>query len=154
MTIHIWTDHPIEEIWNQLRALSSSENVYGLLTGRKSSNRTTKLPEADATRAVAREIAALIRQADEYFRSSLSVSMNTRPLLQYYGVQCLTKVILLTAENPSGSFRYHGLTSDGSKARPSDIAAWLTAYRETPEAWRLESEFSVVKGGIFRDLMI
>ena len=111
--MHIWTDTPLDEIWNQLRYLSSPPNVRNVLSGRVESGRDCPWPESDALDKQANEIASCIRQADEYFQASRAVGMETRPLLQFYGAESLAKAVILASDNALSliDLRFHGLST-------------------------------------------
>ena len=145
--MHIWTDNPLREIWNQLRYLKSPVNVENLLTGRIRSSRSESWPPTEALKQHAYEISCSIKQADEYFHASQEVGLATKPLLQFYGAQALAKAAIL-ANDPKinlGLLKYHGLQS-----RPS--TAELRNYSDKPDAWKIETEFAVTNDGVFLHL--
>jgi len=83
--MHVWSDSVSAAIWSRLRYLSSPANVRGLLSGTVQSKRTVVQP----TGTQCDQVAAAVRQADEYFFAAQQVSMATKPLLLYYGSLCL-----------------------------------------------------------------
>jgi hypothetical protein len=150
--MHIWTDRPITEIWHQLRYLASPANLQHVLTGEITSARTENLtPEAAAPRA--RQIASCLKQADEYFHAAQAVGLATRPLLQFYGAQALSKAVILAndASLDLTQLKYHGLTTRPNKA-PEPDRTELQAYSENPSDWILEREFAIAHGGVFPHL--
>ena len=151
--MHIWTETPMEEIWNQLRYFASSINVYNLLTGKIKSNRKFVWSESEHLMHHSREISSCIRQADEYFRASRSVGLATKPLLQFYGAQALTKAVILANDNSLGlqKLRYHGLSTRPSTA-DSALQDALRTYNEDPSQWQFENEYAVTNNGVFLHL--
>lgn len=150
--MHIWTSSPNEEIWRQLRYLTSVANVESLLSGTTSSRRSTRWTSADASRA-AHEIAACVRQADEYFRAAGCVGLPTKPLLLFYGAQSLAKAAILANDSTLElrSLNYHGLNTRPSTAAEPDRVS-LQGYVDTPPSWTLEDEFAVSHDGVFPHL--
>jgi hypothetical protein len=150
--MHIWTSSPNDEIWRQLRYLTSVANARSLLTGNSSSGRKAPWPSSDASRA-APEISACVRQADEYFRAARDVGLSTKPLLLFYGAQSLAKAAIL-ASDPISELRllnYHGLNTRPSTASDVDRVT-LQSYIDNPSSWTLENEFAVSHAGVFPHL--
>ena len=106
-----WTDTPIVEMWRHLRYLRSPANVVNVLTGKLASHRNPQWAESDEIRERAYEIAACVRQADEYFAAAEAVGSATRPLLLFYGVESLAKAIIVAKLDDVrlANLKYHGL---------------------------------------------
>jgi hypothetical protein len=150
--MHIWTETPLDAIWQQLRYFKSVANGVRLLTCQSKSGRDTPWKERDAERA-ASEISACVSQADEYFHASQVVGLATKPLLQFYGAHSLAKAVVL-ANDPNvclSDLRYHGLNSRSSTAQESE-RTHLQSYVDNSVAWTLEEEFAVTHEGVFRYL--
>ncbi len=146
--MHIWTETPLAEIWRQLRYLRSPMNVQGILSGVTRTERDVTWPESEELRWRAYEIAACVRQADEYYSAAETVGLATEPLLQYYGAQALAKAAILASSDTVRlqDIRYHGLAT-----RPSNDE--LRRYVDEPAGWTVESEFAVTKAdGVFPTL--
>jgi hypothetical protein len=145
--MHIWTDTPLEEIWNQLRYLTSQANVLNLLTGNIASGRKTAWPLSQQLENQANEIVSCIRQADEYFQASRAVGLATKPLLLFYGGQVLAKAAILANDSSISlaDIKYHGLST-----RPNTPS--LENNRSSPQTWRLELEYAIVNSGVFFEL--
>ena len=149
--MHIWTESPITEIWNQLRYLAYPANASSLLSGRIASKRELLWSESDELRKRAQKVAACIRQADEYFTASDGVGLATRPLLQFYGTQSLAKALIVANNRDAdlAQFKHHGLSTkpnSGDAKEKSD----LQKYDSDPSRWCLDGEFAVTqKHGVF-----
>jgi hypothetical protein len=152
--MHIWTETPVTEIWQQLRYFRPAMNVRNLLTGRTTSRRSVRWSDGeDATRR-AHEIASCIEQADEYFSASRAVGLATKPLMQFYGAQSLAKTVIL-AGSPDVSLSqlsYHGLSTRASTAGTECDQRALREYSSDPRRWVIEREFAVTNEGVFPHL--
>jgi hypothetical protein len=151
--MHIWTSTPNDEIWRQLRYLSSVANVENILAGKMACGRKEKW-EPKKSKDAATEVSACVQQADEYFSASRDVSLATRPLLLFYGIESLAKAVIL-ANNPALNLRlinYHGLSTRPSVAQEKSVARQLREYIDKPEQWKLECEFAVSNNGVFPEL--
>jgi len=99
------------------------------------------------------EIAACIKQADEYYRSAETVGLATEPLLQFYGAQALAKATVLSTD-PNlwlSNLNYHGLSTRPSIA-PMREQDGLRLYSNDPTSWKVESEYAVTHDGVFPEL--
>lgn len=153
MTVFTWTETPMVEMWRHLRYLRSPLNVFGLLSGKIKSNREEKLSESEELKRRSYEIAACIRQADEYYQSAEAVGLATHPLLQFYGAQALAKAVILSNDSnlSLSDLKYHGLSSRASKAG-KDHREKLQGYLNNPSLWELEKEFAITRDGVFPSL--
>jgi hypothetical protein len=150
-----WSETPLVDLWGQLRYLASSANVYDLLSGQLGIQRqlgSQSLPlynKSDALKARAHEIASCIRQADEYYRSSDSVSLATQPLLQFYGAESLAKAVILAnvPDSQLSDMNYHGLSTNPNVAK--DNVEELKAYSSNPNSWEVEKQFAITNKGVF-----
>lgn len=118
--MHLWTDTPISELWNQIRVFRSAANVNQLLTGKLKAQRPYAFPNNEATQQRSQFIAACIRQADDYHVAEQEVTLTTRPLLQYYGAQALAKAVVLVLDQNIGMdvLHYHGLKQNSLASVP------------------------------------
>lgn len=151
--MHIWTDNPPREIWNQLRYLKSPANMVNLLAGLTKSSRvkTYSLDEDLERRAI--EVSCCIEQADQYFHAAQQVGLATKPLLQFYGAQSLAKAIVLANKETAKlhELRYHGLSSRASTASTPQRDG-LREYADEPSRWSVEDEFAICNNGVFPQL--
>jgi hypothetical protein len=136
--MHTWTEEPIKAIWHDLRFLSRPINVERLLLRETKSKRSQELIwDKFSAQKVSNEISACVRQSDEYFSASRSVSLETKPLLLYYGVLCLSKAVILS-NNPHitiSDLKFHGL---------------YASKKECPgEKWSLINESVCTNDGVF-----
>lgn len=146
--MHTWTENPINEIWKQLKFVSYKENCKNLLIGKIKSGRTLLFnpPDPSLDKKVT-EISMCIQQGIEYFAAANKVSINTSPLLIYYGILSLAKA-LIVANNQNifiDDIKYHGLST-----RPSTPA--LESFRSNKNGWCIENEYAIVNGGVFNEL--
>ena len=150
MPVFTWTETPMVEMWRHLRYLRSPLNVSKLLCGKIKSNREEKWSESDELRKRSYEIAACIRQADEYYQSAETVELTTHPLLQFYGALALAKAVILSNDRELwlSDLRYHGLSSRASSAGMSH-RQMLQEYSDNSSLWELEKEFAIATGGVF-----
>ena len=150
--MHIWTAEPTQATWRQLRYLKSAHNVQNLLELKSSSGREAAW-EPDRAKFAAREIAACIRQADEYFHASKRVGLATRPLQLFYCAQTLAKAAILASDKGSSlaSLKYHGLNTRPKTANGQE-SLLLQQYSENSTNWEIEKEFAISHDGVFRQL--
>ncbi len=145
-----WTDTPIQEIWRQLKFLSSPVNVSNLLSGKTKSGRKLEAPEDLEERS--KDIAFCIKQAEEYFIAAQATSLATSPLLYFYGTQVLAKAIVLANDYSTklADIKYHGLNTRPKSSHGS--AEEIADYSNSPEEWEIEKEFGVTHDGLFQKL--
>lgn len=138
--MHTWTEQPQQAMWQQLRYLSHAVNVEHLLIGAIDSQRKPDSRWADVAKGASEEIAAYIRQADEYFKASRAISIEAKPLPLYYGILCLSKAVILANDPEVGGdqIQYHGLQSKDKTSSRSE--------------WFLTQEFFMTNGGVFPKL--
>ena len=147
--MHVWTETPVSSIWSHLRYFESAGNVGRVLSGTVKSRRSQPWADDPAMNCRSRAVASCIRQANEYFAASRTVGLATRPLLQFYGVECLAKAAILCSE-PSTvltDIKYHGLGT-----RPAAKA--LRDYADDPANWAVEDEFAIINEGVFPRLAL
>jgi hypothetical protein len=150
--MHIWTDTPQTELWQQLRYFKWPTNVSQLLSGKTKSRR----PEAwisEVSDRAGKEIAACVEQADEYMHASRVVGLATRPLLQFYSVESLAKAMILSNDRSVtlDDLRYHGLSTRPNSANER-VRDELKHYSESADQWSLENEFAIANQGVFPEL--
>jgi hypothetical protein len=111
MAIHTWTDSPKHAIWNHLRFLSHLSNAMALLRGDLGGTVKRSIADHELTQRKARQLSSCIQQAEEFYAAAEHATVNTSPLLLYYGMFSLAKA-LVVANHPSlllDSINYHGL---------------------------------------------
>src|SRR5437016_8047023 len=125
-------------MWAHLRVLSHVNNAKRLLLNqlggkRKAAPRAEQLLDKKAA-----QLSYCVLQADEYFRAAESVSINTSPLLYFYGMLSLAKATVV-ANDPQkllDDVKYHGLHHD-----------------KLQRAAIVEDQLALVNGGVFDELM-
>jgi len=145
--VFTWTDNIYETVWNHLNLFAYPTNVNRLLTGEIASNRNIKYDDQETIDRKSRQIAYSISQAFEYFKAADTISINTSPLLYFYGMLSLAKA-LIVANNPDiflDDVKYHGLY-----VRP--ITDDLRHYVEDQSMWSIDREFAVSNEGVFKHL--
>jgi len=142
-----WTDNIYDAVWNHLKLFAYPANVKRLLTGEIASNRQIKYDDQVTIKRKSRQIAYSISHAIEYFNAADTISINTSPLLYFYGMLSLAKA-LIVANNPDillDDIKYHGLY-----VRP--ISNDLRQYVEDQSQWNIDREFAVSNEGVFKHL--
>lgn len=146
----IWTNRPYETMWEYLNFFSFKANVRNLLSGKISSKRNLIYAENDPLLdKKSTQITHSIKHACEYFKAADTVTINTSPLLYFYGMLSLAKALLI-ANNSSillNNINYHGLTTKAYEHIPG-----LKAYVNDEAQWCIEKEYAVTNGGVFKEL--
>jgi hypothetical protein len=97
----IVSDRPSEDVWKLLRLFLDTAAVMDRI------RELHEIPigryEADV-RKQAIQLAQSIRQAEEYFSASRSVTLATRPTLAYYGASSLARALILLRRDGTYSF--------------------------------------------------
>lgn len=107
MTIKILTENPYDELWNYLGYFENKHNCLEYLK----SNHNINDVEERKKRAI--KLKYFIKQAREYYRSSLNVSTLTKPTLLYYGAVCLSEALILAKRGYPDQTKHHGLIDKG-----------------------------------------
>lgn len=105
------TDRPYETMWNHLRLLSYESNARGLLTGELSARRALcPFPMINLDEK-ARQLSYCIVQAFQYYKAGDAVTIDTSPLLYFYGMLSLSKALIIANEPGTllDEIKYHGL---------------------------------------------
>lgn len=143
-----YTETPLKDIWEHIRFLSIENNCKRLLKGEIKSNRTLIYSDEDILNKKSKEISMCLRQADEYFTASEATSINTSPLLLFYGMLSLSKALIVANKKDLylDNIKYHGL-----ETRPR--YDFLKTYNDNPENWNIEKEYAVTNDGVFSHLL-
>ncbi|APU09681.1 hypothetical protein A5M85_05100 [Cellulophaga lytica] len=143
-----YTNTPIKDIWEHLKFVSVENNCKRLLKGEIASSRELIYTNDAVLTKKSREISMCLKQANEYFIASETTSINTSPLLLYYGMLSLSKA-LIVANNEEiylDNIKYHGL-----ETRPR--YDFLKEYSENESLWQIEKEYAVTNNGVFSHLV-
>lgn len=108
----IRTNDSRKEAWKLLSLLSSTYNVQRLLRGDVWSGRDPWLHTESDLEQCSAQIAACIKHSREYFETGEVTTLNTSPLLHYYGALSLAKAVILSTDRDYSlaSFKHHGLS--------------------------------------------
>jgi hypothetical protein len=144
-----YTETPLKDIWEHIRFLSIENNCKRLLNGEIKSKRTLVYSDEDVLTQKSKEISMCLKQADEYFTASETTSINTSPLLLFYGMLSLAKALIVANKEELylDKIKYHGL-----ETRPR--YDFLKTYNENPENWSIENEYALTNDGVFNHLIM
>jgi len=98
----IATDNPITEIWSMLSFFESGFNVENYLKEKFG-------PPATNIGEISSNIALSMKAAREYYKAAEEVSILTKPVLLFYGMSALSKVLFGTTHAKESPSRSHGL---------------------------------------------
>jgi hypothetical protein len=133
-----WTDQPYSTMWAHLRLLSHEQNARRLLQNDLGGARKQPAPQSDLLHRKATQLSYCILQAYEYYQAAESVSINTSPLLYFYGMLSLAKATII-ANDPDkllDDIKYHGLQHDKAQ-----------------RASTLEDQVAILNAGVFDDFV-
>ena len=141
-----WTDSPQKAIWDLLKILQQPAAMADLLTGASGHRNDELIFDTATANQKALEIAALLGQAEEYFKSAESSTLATRPLQLYYGALALAKALIISRDKEKFliNLKYHGLDT-----RP--ISSDSKLYSEDKDLWNLFDEYANVNDGVFKE---
>ncbi len=130
-----------KDAWKVLSLLSSAHNVQKLLCGETWSERSPWSRTDERIQQKAAQIAACVLHAREYFQASETVTLNTSPLLLYYGALSLAKAVILSNDLNSSltSFKHHGLS-----------LVFSSVCENSSDVSIDEASAKVKRGGVFR----
>jgi len=112
----IATDNPITEMWSMLSFFESCFNVESYLKEKFGSS-ITNIGE------ISSNIALSMKAAREYYKAAEEVSILTGPLLLFYGMSALSKVLFGTTHGKESPSRSHGLQEvEGWNGISSDLS--------------------------------
>ena len=113
--VEILADNPEQEVWF---LLSEDESEYAVKRklSRYLQTEGIEIDDEELSQAVS-YFSYCLKQAKEYFNAAKNVSILTRPLLLFYGMVCLAKVLIILKEpryplevRKSRNLQQHGLT--------------------------------------------
>ena len=140
-----WSENPINDLWNHIRFFGKRVNCKRLLLGEIDSGRKIHYTEGPDLDKKVNQISMCINQASEYFTAAHQVSINTSPLLLFYGMLSLAKALIVANKRDIflEDIKYHGLYT-----RPIDDE--LLKYRDNPKNWTMEQEYAITNDGVFK----
>jgi hypothetical protein len=133
-----WTDQPYAALWTHLRFLSYGQNARRLLQNDFGGARKQAVPSSEVLDRKAEQLSYCIVQAYEYYNAAESVTINTSPLLYFYGMLSLAKATII-ANDPDRlleDIKFHGLQHDRSR-----------------KASTVEDQTAIVNGGVFDEFV-
>lgn len=142
-----WSENPIFDLWDHIMFYSNEMNCKKLLTGEIESGRGLIYTDNLVIDKKTNQIVMCIKQAYEYFKAANNVSINTSPLLLFYGMLSLAKALVVANKKDVylEDIKYHGL-----ETRP--ITNELRNYQKHPDIWEMEKEYAVTNDGVFKHL--
>lgn len=99
----ILTENPYEELWSYLSYFENYYNCYNYL------KQNHNISDVKIRKQRASMLQYYVRQAHEYYTSSLKVSLLTQPTLLYYGALCLSRALFLGKNGYPDDSTGHGL---------------------------------------------
>jgi len=128
----IQTENPEKEIWKMLGYFESEKNAKDFLL--------EKLPQNCEIDELSKNLSIDMQVAEEYFRAAQSVSLLTRPLLIYYGMINIAKVVHISCEGKIPEGKKHGLVT----VKPwnfvlADLSVKIKQYGIFPEFYHCYS---------------
>jgi len=113
----VHSETPVKEIWSRLSYFESKHNAREFI-------KKFSLPNNNLT-DVASSLAFTMKTAREYYESAQRVSLLTQPLLIFYGMTALSKVLFISTYGKKSPSKSHGL----SPPRPELFAKISTRIR-------------------------
>ena len=116
----ILTENPYEELWLHLSYFENYYNCYNYLEN------NNNIPTKEKTKERALILQYYIKQAHEYYNSSLKVSLLTKPTLLYYGTLCLSRALFLAKKGYPDDTARHGLKANKELSNLINLKAKIT----------------------------
>jgi hypothetical protein len=120
----VHSETPVKEIWSRLGFFENEHNAREFL---KTKNQ--KLTEKECF-DIAKRIAFTMRTAREYYESAGRVSLLTTPLLIFYGMTALSKVLFAITYTKKSPSKGHGLETPNQKGFEKDFANLSTRVQK------------------------
>jgi len=112
------SENPIREMWSRLSYFETKLNAREFLKKFNLSN--------DKLIDTARSLAFTMRTAGEYYQSADRVSLLTQPLLIFYGMTALSKVLFISTYGKKSPSKAHGL----EQPKPEAFASISTKVKK------------------------
>ena len=116
----VHAETPVKEIWSRLCYFENEHNAGEFL---KSKNK--KITE-DTLENISKRIAFTMRTAREFYESASRVSLLTKPLLIFYGMIALSKVLFTITYMKKSPAKGHGLETPNQKDFEKDFSKLST----------------------------
>ena len=99
------TENPVKEIWSMLSYFESEYNARQYLKEKFRPNDTS----LNSINKTAKNLAFTMKTAREYYEAAESVTVLTQPLLIFYGMTALSKVLFMATHGKKSPSTSHGL---------------------------------------------
>lgn len=142
-----WSENAKSDLWNHIKFFSNEYNCRKLLKGEIKGGRSIIYSDSPELERKVKQITMCLKQATEYFAAADGVSINTSPLLLFYGMLSLAKALIVSNKETIflEDIQYHGLDT-----RPRTHE--LKTYHDNPILWTMEKEYAVTNNGVFKYL--
>jgi hypothetical protein len=115
----VHSETPVKEIWSRLGFFENEHNARDFLK-----TKNEKLAQ-DELLDTAKRLAFTMRTAREYYESAARVSLLTTPLLIFYGMTALSKVLFIVTYSKKSPSKGHGLETPNQ----NDLCKRLCAFQ-------------------------
>lgn len=100
------TGDPIKEIWSMLNYFESEHNVRQFLNRNETGHKDVP---PNTIEEIAESLSSTTKAAREYYQAAEGVTILTRPLLLFYGMTALSKVLFMAIHRKKSPSSSHGL---------------------------------------------
>jgi hypothetical protein len=106
-----WSENAKSDLWNHIKFFSNEYNCRKLLKGEIKGGRSIIYSDSPELERKVKQITMCLKQATEYFSAAEEVSINTSPLLLFYGMLSLAKALIVSNKETIylEDIQYHGL---------------------------------------------
>lgn len=115
----VHSENPVKDMWSRLGYFENEHNVREFL-------REDKKLDEEALLDTAKRLAFTMQTAREYYKSASRVSLLTQPLLIFYGMVALSKVLFIATYGKESPSKGHGLETPNQKDFEEDFAKLST----------------------------
>jgi hypothetical protein len=120
----VHSETPVKEIWSRLGFFENEHNAREFLKARNENLTEKELFD------IAKRIAFTMRTAREYYESAGRVSLLTTPLLIFYGMTALSKVLFAVNYTRKSPSKGHGLETPNQKDFENNFANLSTRVQK------------------------
>jgi hypothetical protein len=105
----VYSETPVKEIWSRLGYFENEHNAKEFLS-EKNKSLSQELTQEQLT-DISQRLSFSMQSAKEYYQSATFVTLLTKPLLIFYGMVALSKVLFIATYMKKSPSRGHGLES-------------------------------------------
>lgn len=135
----VYSEIPVKEIWSRLGYFEIEHNAKEFLK-----NNNKELAEEDLV-TTAKRLAFTMQAAREYYESAALVSLLTKPLLVFYGMGALSKVLFMATYSKKSPSKGHGLETPNQKDFEEDFSKLSTKVKRDGTFPQFHSCYSTEK---------